>query len=204
VSPKPTWINDRVDVLLAELNELGMSMSRAAAAALIRERVEWVASQMRITKASARPYLTDEAVKGLAHTIAFSVAEEAPGADVLESPRTAALPVSVVGRTVAALAEAAHLRLYEATDVEHVQATIAQLAQALSAVGQVLAEHDDTAGVAVRFPPALIHRVARHLDAAAGLALDGVLPPQVDPAHAARLAAAFTDDAGTLRGIVGE
>lgn len=55
MSPQSKWIDARVDVLLTELSDLGMSMSRVAAAELIRERVEWVATQMRIGKAAALP-----------------------------------------------------------------------------------------------------------------------------------------------------
>jgi len=150
MSPQSKWIDIRVDVLLTELSDLGMSMSRVAAAELIRERVEWVATQMRIGKAAARPYLTDDAVKGLAESIAFSMAEEAPGADVLASPRTAEVPVAVVGR-----AEATLVRLRESDDVDHLQTTVTQLAHALSAVGQVLSTHDDADGLPARFPPAL-------------------------------------------------
>jgi hypothetical protein len=150
MSPQSKWIDIRVDVLLTELSDLGMSMSRVAAAELIRERVEWVATQMRIGKAAARPYLTDDAVKGLAESIAFSMAEEAPGADVLASPRTAEVPVAVVGR-----AEATLVRLRESDDVDHLQTTVTQLAHALSAVGQALSTHDDADGLPARFPPAL-------------------------------------------------
>ena len=34
MTPKPTWVDRRVDALLAELQDLGMSVSRAAATAL--------------------------------------------------------------------------------------------------------------------------------------------------------------------------
>ena len=37
---KPIWVDGRVDVLLAALHDLGMSVSRAAAAELIGERVQ--------------------------------------------------------------------------------------------------------------------------------------------------------------------
>jgi hypothetical protein len=63
---KLTWIAGRVDVLLAALDDSGMSVSRAAAAELICERVEWVSSQMRLTPATAKRYLTDDALSDLA------------------------------------------------------------------------------------------------------------------------------------------
>ena len=36
--PKPSWVEDRVEVLRAALHDLGMSASRAAVAELIDER----------------------------------------------------------------------------------------------------------------------------------------------------------------------
>jgi len=62
-----------MELLQAELSELGMTMTPSAAGDLIRERVDWVAANMRVGKAAARHYLTDETVKSLAETIAFSM-----------------------------------------------------------------------------------------------------------------------------------
>jgi hypothetical protein len=101
-----TWLDGRVDVLLATLHEYGMSASVVSAAELIQERVQWVAAHLRVTPATARRYLTDEAVRDLARTMAVTVADEAPGADLLASPRTAAVPVPVLGRCIADLSEA--------------------------------------------------------------------------------------------------
>ena len=39
MTTKPSWVDSRVDTLLAALLDLGMSVSRAAATALINERV---------------------------------------------------------------------------------------------------------------------------------------------------------------------
>jgi hypothetical protein len=64
--------------------------------------------------------------------MAVTVADEAPGADLLASPRTAAVPVPVLGRCIAGLSEAIVLRLAERDDLGHVRTTTAQLAQALS------------------------------------------------------------------------
>ena len=69
MTPKPTWVDGRVDALLAALYDLGMSMSRAAAAELIHERVRWVSSQMDISATAARRYLTDDTLADLARAI---------------------------------------------------------------------------------------------------------------------------------------
>jgi len=202
-----TWLDDRVDVLVAALGEYGMETSRGSAAELIRERMQWVATSMRVTPATAQRYLTDDAVRDLARTVVVTVADEAPGADVLASPRTAAVPVPVLGRCIAGLAEAIMLRLAERDDLDHVRTTTAQLAQALSALGQVMADQtstsDTTAGLAgplVPAPPALLNRAARYLKAAAAIVRDaGVLPSGFDAAHAAQLADTFEADALAVR-----
>jgi hypothetical protein len=115
MTPKPTWVDGRVDALLAALHDLGMSASRAAAAELVAERVQWVSSQLRISPTTARRYLTDDAMTSLARTMVISVADETPGADILESARTAAVPVSILGRCISGLAEAIQIRLANST-----------------------------------------------------------------------------------------
>ncbi|MGB6454508.1 MAG: hypothetical protein WBH47_08455 [Streptosporangiaceae bacterium] len=78
----------------------------------------------------------------------MTVAGEAPGADVLASPRTACVPVPVLGRCIAGLSEAIVLRLAEREDLDHIRTTTAQLAQALSALGQVIAGQHATSDIA--------------------------------------------------------
>jgi hypothetical protein len=204
---RQSWIDGRVDVLLAELKDLGMSASRAAITDLVHERVQWVASQTGVTPAAARRYLTDDALRDLARTMVISVADETPGADILAAARSATVPVAALGRCIAGLAEAMMLRLVELDDLEHVRTTCAQLAQALSAIGQVIAELDgdtSSAGNAVMMPPALVNRAARYLEAAATLVSNGVLPPEFDSTHAAGLAATFSNDAASLRYYAGD
>jgi hypothetical protein len=207
MTARPTWVDGRVDVLLAALHELGMSVSRAAAGELIGERVRWVSSQMAISPTAARRYLTDDAVADLARTMVISVADETPGADITESARTAAVPLPILGRCIAGLAEAIGVRLREREDVDHLRTTVTQLAQALSAIGQVTADHPagrPAAVAIVMMPPGLVNRAARYLEAAAALVHDGVLPRDFDPTDAGRLAATFQEDAASLRYYAGE
>ena len=206
MSPKDNWVDERVDVFLAALDELGMSASRAAATELIHERVRWVSSQTGISPAAARHYLTIDAVRELARTMAFSFVDETPGADVIDAPRTAAVPLTLLARGIAGLAEAIQVRLCERDEVEHLRTIVAQMAHALSAVGQVLSDEPATVidHVAVlKFPPGLINRVARYLEATAALVNDGVMPDGFDPSHAGQLAATFTEDAANLRATTG-
>lgn len=202
-----SWLDGRVDVLLAALDEYGMDTSRASASELIQERVEWVATHMGITPTTARRYLTDEAVRDLARTVVVTVADEAPGADVLASPRTAAVPVPVLGRCIAGLSEAITLRLTERDDLDHVRTITAQLAQTLSALGQVIADQHSTndtvtgiTGPVVLAPPALLNRAARYLQAAAAVIRDEeVVPDRLDAAGATQLAETFEADAVAVR-----
>jgi hypothetical protein len=204
MTPKPTWVDGRVDILLAALHDLGMSTSRVAATELIGERVRWVSSQMDISATAARRYLTDEALADLARAMVFSLADETPGADVIESARTAAVPLPVLGRCIAGLAEAIAIRLRERDDIDHLRTTVGQLTQTLSAIGQVTADHPPDpagpgAGVVIMMPPGLVHRAARYLEAAAMLVHAGVLPEDLSSIQAGGLAATFRRDAASLR-----
>ena len=140
MAPRQAWVDGRVDVLLAALHDLGMSASRAAAAELIHERVRWVSAQAGISPTAARRYLTDDALTDLARTMVVTLAEETPGADVIASARTAAVPLPVLARCIAGLAEAIQLRLRERDDIDHLRTTVTELAQTLSAIGQVTAD----------------------------------------------------------------
>lgn len=200
---KQVWVDGRVDALLAALHDLGMSVSRAAAAELIADRVQWVSSQMGISPTAARRYLTDDALADLARAMVISVADETPGADVTGSARTAAVPLPILGRCIAGLAEAIQIRLRELDDIDHLRTTVAQLAQALSAIGQVTSDQKPNpagdAAAVVMMPPGLVNRSARYLQTAAILVNDGVLPEDFNSTHAPELAATFLQDAASLR-----
>ena len=146
MTTKPSWVDGRVDTLLAELHDLGMSVSRAAATELINERVQWVSSEMDISPTAARRYLTDDTLADLARAMVISLADETPGADVIQSPRTAAVPLPILGRCIAGLAEAIQIRLREREDIDHLRTTVTQLAQALSAIGQIASDHTPDPG----------------------------------------------------------
>jgi len=69
-----------------------------------------VATLMNVTEATARTYLGDEIITGMARRMLFEVVGERPGADLMEAPRTVPLPLALVGITVAALAKAMQVR----------------------------------------------------------------------------------------------
>jgi len=200
-----SWTQGRVDALLGALDTYGMVMSRAAATDLITERVGSVAQLMRTTKATARDYLTDEAIVGMAESIAFSLAEEFPGADLYNAHRTAAVPINVVGRMVAGLAEACQVRFAERDDHEHAETRVTELVKCLSVLGTIVTTEpirttgaSEIAEVTVALPPALLRRVARYLDAAASVTEQGSTPPGYD-GDPAQLALIFRDDATVFR-----
>ena len=204
MTARPAWVDGRVDVLLIALHDLGMSASRAAAAELIQERVRWVSAQAGISPMAARRYLTDDALTELARTMVVALAEETPGADVLGSARPAAVPFPVLGRCIAGLAEAIQIRLRERDDIDHLRTIVAELAQALSAIGQVTADQPPgpvgrIPAAMVMMPPGLLHRAARYLEVAASLVRGGVLPDDFSATHAARLGATLLQDAASLR-----
>jgi hypothetical protein len=100
----------------------------------------------------------------VAREIAVSLVEERPGSAPLEHPRTVRTPLATVGRSVAALAEAARLALVNADP--HVAEQVVQL---ISGLGQMLAEHEETmpAGQSVLLQQPLLARTHRILDGTA-------------------------------------
>jgi len=186
------------------MSNLGTSMSRSAAGELIEERVQYVASQMRVRPATARTYLTDEAIDGLAQSMAFGFVEETPGADMFSAPRDAAIPVRLAGRVSAGLAEATRIRLAEREDLQHTREAVAQLAHAQGILGLIMADqiaHDIEGEPWLIVPRAMLHRMARYLESAAGLVEDGVIGYDTDPAEAHGLPDAFRRDAELLRSL---
>ena len=60
-----------------------------------------------------------------------------PGAELYDAPRTAAVPVNVVGRMVAGLAEACQVRFAERDDLEHAETRVTELVKCLSVLGTI-------------------------------------------------------------------
>lgn len=206
MTPRRAWREDRVDALLHAVSELGMSMSRAAAGELLDERVKFVAAQARVSESTARWYLSDEAVQGLAQSIAFSFAEEMPGADLFSAPRDSRIPVRLIGRVSAGLAEAVRLRLVERDDLEHTREAVTQLAHGIGVLNLIVADQvaEELEGEPwIRAPAGLLHRLARYLEAAASLAADGLVGYNTDPNEMPGLARALRDDAEILRALAG-
>jgi hypothetical protein len=110
MTPRRSWLETSTDVVVDELACFGLVASRAQVSEVIRQRVVTVASALGITEQSARRYLLEENLRELARGVAVTLADEQPGADLPEQPRTVPMSLQIFGRTVAALAEAAHQR----------------------------------------------------------------------------------------------
>jgi len=203
-----SWRDQRIDDLLGAVSELGMTMSRAAAGDLLDERVEYVANQMRVTPATARTYLTEETLAGMAREIVFGFVEETPGADLMSAPRTSAVPVRFLGRVVAGLGEAQRILLVERDDLEHTRDRVAQVAHTQSYLGLLLADQVATIDYydepLVQMPPALLLRVARTLETSADMVEAGLVGYEADPEESAGLPLAFRLDVDLLRKMAGK
>jgi hypothetical protein len=100
------------------------------------------------------------------------------------------------------LAEAVRIRLAERDDLQHTCEAVAQLAHAQGVLGLIMSDQigEDIEGEPwVRVPRALLHRLARYLEAAAGLVDEGVVGYGVNPAETRGLPDSLRRDAGLLR-----
>ena len=202
--PRRTWLDSKIGVFLEELAASGMHLERHRAGELITGQVRAVAAPMGVTEATARSHLGDEIIKDMARRMLFEVAGERPGADLMQAPRTFPLPLALVGRTVAALAEAMQVRAANEPP-GHLRDVVTTYAQTLSGLGQITAEAP--AGEAgdraeILFPPALLRRAARYISGAADLAANGgELPAGIPEAARNQLAATLHRDADGLTAI---
>lgn len=185
-----------------------MTMSRAAVGDLLDERVQFVANQMRVTPATARTYLSEEALVGMAREIVFGFVDETPGADLMSAPRTAAVPVRFLGRVVAGLGEVQRILMVERDDLEHTRDRVAQIAHTQSHLGLLLTDQVATIDFydepSVQMPPALLLRVARSLETAADLVEAGLIGYEAAPQESAGLPTAFRRDVDLLRTMAGQ
>ena len=114
----------------------------------------------------------------------------------MKARRTAAVPLPILGRCIAASPKPSTYGFANSDDIDQLRTTVAQLAQALSAIGQVTSDHaPDHAGRAaalVMMPPGLVNRAARYLEAAAVLVHVACCPRSFSTTHAGQLADTFS------------
>jgi len=202
--PRHTWLDCKAGTLMEELAASGMCLDRQRAGELITGRVRAVAALMRVTEPTARKYLDDDTIKDMARGMLFEFGAEQPGADLLQAPRTIALPLVLAGRAVAALAEAMQV-LAANEPPERLGDVVTTYGQTLSGLGQIItaaASGQASDPAEVMFPPALLRRAARYIGNAAGLtAGGGKLPDGIPETERGDLAAALHRDAGGLIAI---
>jgi hypothetical protein len=182
-----SWVDERAQVLVGLLGERGLTMSLEASRVLVANQVEHVCQQAGLSERAARAYMTDDALGGLADSVACSLVEEFPGADLHTLPRTVGMPVAMAGLTLSALAETLLLYVDHGRADSIAEAPLRELTVMLSLLGLFIAESD---GASVALPPAFLMRAARKLDTAAS-----------HPGATSELAAALHRDAIRLRAM---
>jgi len=195
-----TWMDHSTEVVLNELSSFDLVVAPPQVTELVRQRLASVATGLGITEQSARRYVDDESLRDLARQAALELAVEQPGADLHGQPRTIPVPLGTLGRTVAALAEAGHVRAVNA-DAVGTNGTL----DLISLVGQVLYERPEPGVGPVLLPQAALARAARLMEATADLLRQGAfVTPDLPAGSAPTLAAALDRDAAELRALVSE
>lgn len=167
----PQWLRTLADGLVDNVHSRGMTLTPGAAESLLTERISAIAATLHITERSARAYIDQEALKGLAESLVSSFADEAPGVDLLSTPRDAGLPVPVVGRLFAALAQCAHcFASYADVDEALSRSREHEVTELISMLGLIQSDHDG--GDLVFAPRALFIRISRILEVTAELTED--------------------------------
>jgi hypothetical protein len=127
-------------------------------------------------------------------------ADEQPGADLFGQPRNISVGISTVGRTLAALAEAAHVRV-DNQDTVGAHGVL----EMVSLFGLIMSERSDTASDEVSLPQAALIRSARLLEATAEMIGKGAVTTfELASDAMSQLARMFVEDAAILRALVGE
>jgi hypothetical protein len=191
-----TWVDQMSDVFVDELDTFGLVMSRDAVVEALRAQVTRVAKVLGVTDQSARRYVTEELVRGIARSTAVALADEQPGADLWSAPRNIPIPIAVLGRSITALAESGRVRsqLDDATGLNDSLGLI-------SLLGSFLSRQPHEEG-SVHVPQAALTRSARFLEATAALTRERAGAAAESSQSDSRLADAFDDDACALRLLV--
>ena len=194
MSPRPTWLAARSAELRSALLDLGLTLTDTEARKILDDKLAEYAALMRVTRQTAQRDFTDERLISFAQSLALSLSDEAPGADLIEFERTISIPVAAIGLTTAALAEALKVAHINLDDKE----AVAGLAL-LSTLGMITA---DASAFLVPVPRPLLLRIARYLDAAATSITDGAnLPDRLDDTHRQHFADILAQDADGIRGL---
>ncbi|WP_234814425.1 hypothetical protein [Mycolicibacterium conceptionense] len=149
------------------MSKRGMTLTVDVAESFLREQNNSAARQLGTDGRNTRPYLDADTLDELADELVSTFADEAPGSNLFDLPRTAHISVANLGRLTAGLAEAIQFYgTFRQIDDADRRARIHEIAQLLSLVGLVQSDH--SVGP-VAAPPAMLARIARALATVADL-----------------------------------
>ncbi|WP_235868060.1 hypothetical protein [Rhodococcus qingshengii] len=165
-------------------------------AAQVWEQVSEYAALMRVTRQSTQRDFTDERLISFAQSLALSLSDEAPGADLIEFERAISMPVAAIGLSTAALAEASKVAHINLDDKEAVAGL-----SLLSTLGMICADASASL-VLVPVPPPTAAAHRRYLDGAATSITEGAkLPDGLDETNRQHFADILARDADGVRAL---
>lgn len=194
MSPRNTWLSTRSTELRAILLDLGLTITDAEAQTILDDKVNEYATLMRVSRQTAQRGFGDEHLARFAQSLALSISDEAPGANLVEFERTISMSIPAVGLTTAALAEALKVAHANLNDI-----AISEGLSHLSTLGMITSE---ASAFLVPVPRPLLLRIARFLDMASASVKDGAnLPEGLGEAGRAQFAEILSVDADGIRAI---
>ena len=194
MSPRPTWLAARSAELRAVLLDLGLTLTDTEARKILDDKLTEYARLMRVTRQTAQRDFTDERLISFAQSLALSLSDEAPGADLIEFERAISMPVAAIGLCTAALAEALKVAHINLDDKEAVAGL-----SLLSTLGMITA---DATAFLVPVPRPLLLRIARYLDGSATSITKGAnLPDGLDETNRQNFADILAEDADGIRAL---
>jgi hypothetical protein len=193
-------ISMQVEDLVHTLSTYGVEVKRSVCFELLCDQVEATAEREGVSREAAQTSFSGNPLEAVSESIAQGYSEHTVSMNLL-GPRTSPATLSVLGRTVAGLAEAVDMYANQFGTSHPAGERLAYLADALGALGLTLADSDSRqpsqSGDTVLSSPALLIRLARILTRAAEDSHQtkefGVGPSSAD------LARAFQRNAQVLR-----
>lgn len=169
--PSPKWLQTLAAGLVERLEERKMTVTQSGAEAVLAERIAVLMATLHISERTARTYIDEDALDGLADNIVESFAAEDPGADLMALPRDGALRIVGIGRLIAALAACAEFFADYADEDEVLSRSRGiEIAGLISVLGLILASHEG--GDTVFAPRPLFVRISRMLEGVSEMVTD--------------------------------
>ncbi|OBB86781.1 hypothetical protein A5779_00180 [Mycolicibacterium peregrinum] len=163
----PSWLREAAVGLTERVSKRGMTLTVEVAESFLTEQNRSASPKLGIDERNSRQYLDDDTLDELADELVSTFADEAPGSNLFDLPRTAHVSVANLGRLIAGLAEAIQFfGTFQEIDAADRRARIHEIAQLLSVAGLVQSDH--TIGP-VAAPSAMFARIARTLTTVADL-----------------------------------